>query len=53
MEVINTYIVIDESGIQTLYATWTKWFITTHIVGRLKEISDKEAHELIKKTLIP
>lgn len=51
MQVIKTFVVADESGIFTLFQTYElEYFITTHIVGRLKKITEDEAKEMIRKT---
>lgn len=48
MEIVKTFIVNDEVGLKTLYFSFCgKYFIATHIVGILSEISYKEAKILL------
>lgn len=50
MQVIKTWIVADETGIQTVFQTYEGlFFITTHS-GALIKINEDEAKDLIRKT---
>lgn len=51
MKVKNTYIVkVTENSHQTVYVTESgEWFVTSHIVGHLRKITEEEGHKLISK----